>query len=202
MTIVSVSACPREDRSRTRKLQSRFEEAVERACEKEGKDVTILRHDLMTMDLRPIGTEELQLREKICDRMDWDTELVRPARELMRADLIVIGAPYWDFSFPSCLKVWVEHMMVRNLTFHYEGDRLIGHLKAKACVYLTTAGGLTEGHDWGWLYIQDVLTMLGVHHMEEVKAEGLDLQGSRWEDIMKTALDTAEKTAGRIAGLL
>ena len=35
------------------------------------------------------------------------------------ADEIVIGAPYWDLSFPAALKTYLEHCCVCDVTFHY-----------------------------------------------------------------------------------
>ena len=50
-----------------------------------------------------------------------------------KADEIVIGAPYWDLSFPAALKVYIEHVSVCDIAFHYTEDaQCEGHLQGHA----------------------------------------------------------------------
>lgn len=57
-------------------------------------------------------------------REEWpvtqpDDPLLSPAREVAGADVIVIGAPYWDLTFPAALKVYLEWASLNNVTFRY-----------------------------------------------------------------------------------
>ena len=42
-----------------------------------------------------------------------------PAHEVAQADLVVIGAPYWDLTFPAALKVYLEWASMLGITFRY-----------------------------------------------------------------------------------
>ena len=42
------------------------------------------------------------------------------AKQLISADHVVIGAPYWDLSFPARLKIYLERCSVDKLTFLYD----------------------------------------------------------------------------------
>lgn len=61
-------------------------------------------------------------------------------KDFAEADEIVIGAPYWDLSFPAALKIYIEHAAVMGVTFHYtEEGRCEGLCRAKHLTYITTA---------------------------------------------------------------
>jgi len=169
MRVLFVNSCPRGKDSRTLKLAVSFLHAL--------KGVEMIEHDLNTMGLESLNAASLARREAICNACDWEQEMVLPAREFCQADLVVIAAPYWDLSFPAMLKTWVEHMWVRNLTFHYDETGCVGHCRAKGCVYITTSGSPIGDNDWGTGYIRAVMEALGVKSFAAVKAEGIDIDG-------------------------
>ena len=195
MNLLFVDACVRGDASRTRRLADAFLEECRRLLP--GLTVTV--HDLSAMNLCPIDAETLAMKEALCDRRAWDDPFLKPAVQFQAADVVVIAAPYWDLSFPSRLKVWVENVYVRNLTFRYEDDRCIGLCRGRESVYLTTAGSPIGKNDWGTGYMQAVLTMLGIPGFTAVKAEALDLDGRDAEAIMTEAEQQAVQAARTLA---
>ena len=123
MQLLFVNACMRGPvLSRTHALCRAFMTAAR----EEAPGLTILEHDLTRMNLRPIDADTLPFKEALADERDWEAPLLRPALEFAQSDAVLIGAPYWDLSFPSTLKIWVEQMYVRNLTFRYEDGKPIG----------------------------------------------------------------------------
>ncbi len=60
-------------------------------------------------------------RKNICliASRQFDDPYFRYARQFAGADEIVIAAPYWDLSFPSVLKVYLEHICITGITFQY-----------------------------------------------------------------------------------
>ena len=50
---------------------------------------------------------------------DYRDPLFRYAKQFAQAADIVVAAPYWDLSFPSILKVYLEQICVTGLTFQY-----------------------------------------------------------------------------------
>ncbi len=183
LNLLFVDACPRGAESRTLALAEGLLARVRGALP--GLGVTA--HRLHGMRLPDVNAERLARREALCDARIWDDPLTRTGADFQRADAVVIAAPYWDLSFPSVLKTWVEHIWIRNLTFVYRDDRPVGLARARAAVYVTTAGSRTAGHDWGTLYIEDVLRTLGVRAFRAVKAEALDLDRSDPEAILAEA---------------
>ena len=201
MKLLYVDACVRGDESRTRRLADVFLTECRRLLP--GLTVTV--HDLNGMDLRPIDAATLAMKEALCDRRAWDDPFLRPAVGFQAADVVVIAAPYWDLSFPSELKVWVENVYVRDLTFRYDDDRCIGLGRGRESVYLPPAGRPIGENDWGTGYMQAVLTTLGIPGFTAVRAEALDLDGRDVEAIMaeaeQRAILAARELAARLTGV-
>ena len=198
MKILFVNACMRGEASRTLRLCRAFLDTLGECL----PDAEIIEHDLRTMGLRSVTAETLAVKEPLCDAYSWDDPLIRPAKQLQEADAVLIGAPYWDLSFPSALKVWVENMYVRNLTFRYEEDKPIGLLSGREAVYIQTAGSPIGQNDWGAGYMRAVLNTLGIPSFTTVSAEGLDLTRNDPESIMRDAEARARQAARDAAARL
>ena len=193
MRLLFVNACMRgPELSRTHALCRAFLEEARKAC----PGLEVLEHDLTRLNLQPVTAPVLQRKEALCDAEKWDDPLLRPAYTFARADAVLIGAPYWDLSFPSALKIWVENIYVRNLTFHYtpEGEP-VGLAQGKQAVYITTAGSPVGENDWGAGYMRAVLTTLGIPEFRSIRAEGIDIQGWDAQGILRRA-----KAEARAAG--
>ncbi len=195
MKVLFVDACPRQAQSRTLALAEHFLTALSELR----PDAEVKRHCLPEMGLAPIDGDTLALKEALCDAGDWAHPLLRAGRDLSNADAVVVAAPYWDLMFPSLLKVWIEHIWVRRLTFVYRNDQPVGLLRARDAVFLTTAGSHTDGHDWGSLYLEDVMKTLGARRFHRVAAEGLDLYGADTGALMAEARARAREAAEAVA---
>lgn len=198
MKLLYVDACVRGSDSRT----ARLAEGFLRELEARMPDLTVMTQRLCEMNLRPVDAETLAMKEALCDRRAWDDPFLQAAVDFQAADAVVIAAPYWDLSFPSLLKVWVENVYVRNLTFRYERDRCIGLCRGRESVYITTAGSPIGDNDWGTSYIRAVLTTLGIPGFTAVKAEALDLESRDVEAIMRGAEERATQAARALAARL
>lgn len=191
MKMLFVDACPRKETSRTRQIAQVFLNEVRALY----PDVELIIHDLSAMHLRPFDAEMLFKRESCCEKRNWEHPLTQYAHEFQQADYVVIAAPYWDLSFPAELKIWVEHMWVRNLTFRYEADQPIGLCKGNVCVYLTTAGSPVLGTHMGIEYISTVMKTLGIPGFRAIRAEGLDIANANVEKILSEAEEKAKAAA-------
>jgi len=192
--LLFVNACPRGEQSRTLKLASAFLEELRSLG---GVEVAV--QNLPDMHLSSVDAQTLSMKEALCDRHAWDDPFFAPALAFQQADAVVVAAPYWDMSFPSILKIWVENMYVRNLTFRYENDQPIGLCSGKEAVYITTAGSPIGPNDWGTMYIRAVMNTLGISGFSCLKAESLDLASSNVQAIMSSALQDAEKAGHALA---
>ena len=196
--LLFVDSCPRGEASRTLRLGENFLRELDARV----PGAWIVRENLNARRLTPIDAETLAYREARCDARDFSDAFFAPARALMEADCVIIAAPYWDLSFPSELKVWVEHLWVRNLTFHYEDDRCVGHAGAKACVFLSTSGSPVGENDHDAAYLRSVMQALGIPAFRCLRAEGLDLVGNDAGAILREAERRCAPLAEEISGLL
>lgn len=141
--------------------------------------------NLYDLDLEPFNWATIEERVRLQNAEDWGDSLFDLARQFAAADEIVIGAPYWDLSFPAILKIYVEHITACGIVFHYtEEGRPEGLCNAKRLVYITTSGGPCSLANYGYEYFQGLARMYGIPETYEVAAELLDVIGQDVEQIM------------------
>jgi FMN-dependent NADH-azoreductase len=101
-------------------------------------------------------------------------------QELFDADIIVIGAPMYNFSIPSQLKAWIDRVVVAGKTFRYGPNGPEGLLAGGKKVFIASSRGnvytpgspaaLFEHHE---SYLISVLNFIGLTDVTVVRAEGL-----------------------------
>jgi len=111
--------------------------------------------------------------------------------EIMDADAIVIGAPMYNFSIPSNLKAWIDHICRAGKTFTYSEKGPEGLVKNKKVYVAISSGGVySEGpmksYDFIEPYLIKVLSFLGMTDISFVRAEGVKMPG-----VQEHALDKA-----------
>lgn len=102
----------------------------------------------------------------------------RVMSEFLAADLLVIGAPMYNFSIPSQLKAWIDLISVAGVTFRYGPDGPEGLAVGKRAVIVATAGGQHAGTPAALAhadYLKLLLNFLGVADVRIVTAEGLSM---------------------------
>jgi FMN-dependent NADH-azoreductase len=62
--------------------------------------------------------------------------------EIKAADIIVIGAPLYNFSIHSALKAWIDHIVRAGITFRYDENGPEGLLKGKKVYIALSSGGM------------------------------------------------------------
>ena len=159
-------------------------------------DGEIRERDLTSADL-PVMTAQLsQKRDAAVEEKNWNAPLLEAAREVAEADLVVIGAPYWDLSCPAALKVYLEWASTLGVTFRYdEQGQLVGMSKAEKLLYITTGGGVIQGQNYGFDYVKALGAMLGISNAQCVMAELLDVQGGPGEENLAVARRELEELA-------
>ena len=98
--------------------------------------------------------------------------------ELKAADLIVIGAPMYNFGMPSTLKAWFDHVLRARITFQYSEAGPEGLLKGKKAIVVEARAGLySEGPaasmDSQEPHIRTLLGFMGIDDVTFVRAEKL-----------------------------
>ena len=136
-TLLFVNACVRGKDSRTLSL---CEKLLERIHEENRKDMAFKIEEirLSTENLLPLNYERLQRRDELLAAGITDDTMFDYANAMAQADMIVIGAPYWDMSFPATLKMFLEAASVVGITFAYAEDGTpIGLCQANDLYYVT-----------------------------------------------------------------
>lgn len=193
--ILFVDACMRgPGLSRTLRLCRHFlKEYTARRPEAE-----ILHRDL-NREPPPLMTGDLAAQRESWLEHQPDHPLLAPAREVAAADLILVGAPYWDLSFPAALKAYLEWASVLGVTFRYEADgRQVGLARARRLIYVTTAGGPIAGQSCGCGYVKALAAMFGIPETRCVAAEGLDIRGADVEAVLLRAEGELSALAARV----
>lgn len=95
--------------------------------------------------------------------------------ELQAAEVIVIGAPLYNFGIPSQLKAWFDHVARAGVTFKYTDKGAVGLLAGRKAYVFTARGGYYAGTpaDIHTAYLKTMLGFLGITDLEFVHAEGL-----------------------------
>lgn len=98
--------------------------------------------------------------------------------EVQAADVIVIGAPMYNFSISSTLKAWIDHIARAGRTFKYTETGAVGLLTGKKVYVFTASGGVysegpAAGYDFLATYLRAVLGFLGITDISFIRAEGV-----------------------------
>ena len=189
-----INCCIRGEQSRTRRLAEAFFAAL-------SKDWQVTAVNLMEEDLRPLDGESLAARDALLLAGRTDAPWFDRARQLAKADLIVIAAPFWDMSFPALLKVYIENVSVEGVTFRSTPEGLEGLCKAERCVFLTTRGGAYPAEDpmeQAVPYLRAIQKFFGIGALACVAADGLDLDGSVAESLVAEAQARAKALAATL----
>ncbi|MFZ6734568.1 FMN-dependent NADH-azoreductase [Undibacterium sp. Ji42W] len=116
--------------------------------------------------------------------------------ELIAADIVVIGAPMYNFSIPTQLKAWIDRVAVAGKTFRYGANGPEGLLSkskkliiaaARGSVY--SAGSPAAAYEHHDSYLKAVLSFLGVTDITVIRAEGLAFGLEAKETAIKQALN-------------
>lgn len=99
--------------------------------------------------------------------------------ELLAADVLVLAAPMYNFTIPSTLKAWLDHVLRAGVTFKYTATGPQGLLEGKRAIVLTSRGGVHAGGatDHQEPYLRQALAFIGIHDVTFVHAEGLNMGG-------------------------
>ncbi len=181
--ILFINTCVREE-SRTNRLARRL-------LEKLGGKVTEIDPDLN--GLKPLDRASLARREALTAMGDFSAPELGAARAFAEADAVVIAAPYWDLTFPSLLKIYLENVTVCGVTFYYTDLGIpAGLCRAEKLYYVTTSGGPII-HNFGYEYVSALAKeFYGIKDTRFISAEGLDMIGADAEAILKKAEENIE----------
>ena len=179
--LLVVDCCVRGADSATRRYYESYLQTVPQ------REVSVVR--LSELPLVPFDAGLLAQREALCAEKQFSHGLFKLAWQFREAEELLIAAPFWDLSFPSLLKIYLEWIMVNGLTFGYEQDgRCVGYCKAERLLYFSTCGGYVGRRHLGFEYVKALADMLGVKTCVPYILEGLDIDPSQRESMLARAI--------------
>lgn len=161
-------------------------------------DITI--RNLAEMNLPVLDLEIFQalrgaenINQDIQQNVALSDELIA---ELKSADLLVIGAPMYNLNVPTQLKNWFDLVARARQTFRYTETYPQGLVEGVKAVVVSSRGGIHVGQETEAVtpYLKAVLGLMGIHDVEFIYAEGLDMQAYR-----SNALDLASQQVKEFA---
>lgn len=117
-------------------------------------------------------------------------DAARTMEQFLAADVLVIGAPMYNFSIPSTLKAWIDRVAVAGKTFRYTEKGPEGLAGGKKIIIASGRGGIHTDSpaDFQEAYLRQVFGFLGVTDIEFVRAEGVAYSPQHRSDAIAGAL--------------
>lgn len=192
LSVLVVSASGRKDGSVSRQLTQDFLAEL-----KDDIDINVTERDLADglpfVDQNWINANFTPAEDRTADQtavLSFSDGLVD---ELKAADLVVIGAPIYNFGAPASLKAWIDQVARARVTFQYTENGPVGLLTDKRAVIVTASGGTEVGSDIDFAtgYLRHVLGFLGIHDVEQISADRLMMDADAAMAKAKTQISDA-----------
>jgi len=141
-------------------------------------------HDWVTANLTPAEQRSPQQRERL-------TASDQAVSALQRADAVVLTVPVYNFSVPSVLKAWIDHVCRAGLTFRYTPNGPQGLLADRPVYLVMASGGVPLGSavDFASGYLRQVFRFIGIEDVRLVGAERVAADPAAARESALTALD-------------
>lgn len=143
-------------------------------------------------------------------RSDVTTDAEREARalsdtlidEIRAADLIVIGAPMYNFGISSTLKAWFDHVLRARVTFRYTENGPEGLMTGKRAIVIESRAGVycdgaSAAMDFQEPHLKGMLGFMGITDVDFVRVEGLAFGPEAADAAIQGANETLARLAAR-----
>ena len=123
--------------------------------------------------------------------------------ELAAADIVVLAVPMHNFSPPSTLKAWVDHVVRAGRTFAFSDRGREGLLKGKRAILVLARGGVySEGPakplDFQEPYLRAILGFIGITDIEVVRVEGVAVSAIGAEKAVASAMAQSKEVLTKV----
>jgi FMN-dependent NADH-azoreductase len=117
--------------------------------------------------------------------------------EFLAADIVVLGAPMYNFTIPSQLKAWIDRIVVAGKTFKYDASGPQGLAGDKRVIAAISRGGFYGAEtpmaalEHLETYLRGVFGFIGVKRLEFISADGIQVGPEHREKALAGALQAA-----------
>jgi FMN-dependent NADH-azoreductase len=118
-------------------------------------------------------------------------------KEFLAADIVVLGAPMYNFTIPSQLKAWIDRILVAGETFKYSAAGVEGLAGNKRVIVAISRGGFYGAGTPAAVgehletYLRWVFGFIGVKNPEFISADGIQVGAEHREKAVASALEAA-----------
>jgi FMN-dependent NADH-azoreductase len=191
MNILHIDSSIQGDQSVTRSLSA----AIVTHLRKHQPHARVTYRDVAAAPLPQFSTDAF-----VADPAPASTgELAAALEEALAADVIVIGAPMYNFGVPSQLKSWLDALAIPGRTFRYSEQGVEGLLGEKRVIVASARGGFygpespmaTLEHQES--HLRAFFGFLGVTRLDVVSAEGVRISPERADVAMRQAMAQVEQ---------
>jgi FMN-dependent NADH-azoreductase len=147
-----------------------------------------LRH--YTAVARLFGSDTASLSAEQKEELETGDKILE---EFLASNIVVIGAPMYNFGVPSQLKAWIDLLCVAGKTFRYSSAGPEGLCGDKKIIIVSSRGGLYgpgspfEPFDHQENYLKHVFTFLGVKDITVIRVEGVAMGPEKAEAAIAAA---------------
>lgn len=182
--ILFVNACVNRSKSRTMRLARAL---LSKARNAEIEELVLEEMD----DLQPLDSVRLAERESAISEGRTSDPALEMAMKLASADAVVMASPYWEGSYNSLLKLFIENASVVGVTFRYSEDGTpVPLCRAKVLYYVTTRGGpIDDDGDLGVLSMRSLGRLFGME-CRVLSAEALDMPYTDVDEALEKAIES------------
>ena len=121
--------------------------------------------------------------------------------EFLAADIVVVGAPMYNFTIPSQLKAWIDRILVAGKTFKYSAQGVEGLAGNKRVIVAISRGGFygagtpAAAGEHLETYLRWVFGFIGIYNPEFIAADGIQVGPEHREKAVAGALQAAGSLA-------
>jgi FMN-dependent NADH-azoreductase len=125
--------------------------------------------------------------------------------EFLAAEVVVIGAPMYNFAISSQLKAWIDRILVAGKTFRYTANGPEGLAGGKRIIIASSRGGMygketaAAAMDFQEPYLRAAFAFIGITDVQFVRAEGIAIGEEQKALALKSARDSIAPLLGRAA---
>jgi FMN-dependent NADH-azoreductase len=200
LKVLEITASGRNDGSVSRMLSADLVGALE---ERHGS-IELTRRDLSRglalVDEAWINANFTAAEERSAEQRAALAESDALVDELKAADVLVIGAPIYNFGIPATLKAWIDMVARARLTFRYTENGPQGLLEGKKAYVIVASGGVPvdSAVDFATPYLRHALGFIGITDIDVIAADRLNSRAEESIDAARVRIAELIHTAPRI----
>jgi len=177
--ILFINSCYNYEKSRTLYLSNKLFKKFDIDSKFDFEEIR-----LKDLHLLPLSEEKLKLRFDLANKHLFDMDMLTYSKKILSADIVVIAAPFYDFSYPAILKLFIENISMPNLMYNYTNEGYQGYARGRKFIYITTRGAnMPDSEDFGYLNLDRMFKLFGFKESQLIGFGGTDFYEDPYKKI-------------------